>query len=117
MLSDSRPSSASPAPRQTAGDIVRDHLARLAVEEKMRAETRRLEQAELCLSSYSPAARIRAWEKMHGLQLPLKATHPILQVIASATHLTLAEVPQEQHTLMAARTRRLHEAPTQSRST
>jgi len=117
MPSDSRPFSSGPAPRQTAGDIIRDHLSRLAVEEKIRAETRRLEQAELCLSSNSPAARIRAWEKMHGLRFPLNATHPILQVIASATHLTLAEVRQEQHTRMAARTPESHEAPAQSSTT
>jgi hypothetical protein len=114
MLLKSQPVPSEPAPRQTAVDFIRDYRARLAVEEEVRAQRRRLEQAEQCLSSNPPATRIRAWEKVHGLRLPLNATHPILQTIAIATHLTLAEVRHEQLTRMAAR---LHDAPARDAST
>lgn len=100
MLSKSALLPSCPAPRQTPSDIIREHLARLAVEGEMRAERRRLEQTEQCLSSSSPAMRIRVWEKLHGLCLPRNATHPVLEVIALATHLSLADIRQEQHTRM-----------------
>jgi hypothetical protein len=41
-------------------------------------------------------ARIQAWEKVHALRLPNSPTHPVLQVIAAATDLTLKEVLDEQ---------------------
>jgi hypothetical protein len=43
-----------------------------------------------------PDVRIRAWEKVHGLQLPSESAHPILDVIAMGTRLTLADVQAEQ---------------------
>jgi hypothetical protein len=43
-----------------------------------------------------PDVRIRAWEKLHGLRLPSDSAHPILEVIAVGTRLTLAEVQAEQ---------------------
>jgi hypothetical protein len=97
--------SSDAAPRPTAGDIIRDHRTRLAVEEEARAEKRRWVQAEQSASSNPPATRIRLWEKVHGLRLPLSAAHPVLEVISIGTHLTLAEVRQEQHKRSAARIR------------
>jgi hypothetical protein len=44
----------------------------------------------------SPEMRIRIWEKLHRLRLPADATHPILDVIAVGTRLTLVEVREEQ---------------------
>jgi hypothetical protein len=43
-----------------------------------------------------PDVRIRAWEKLHGLRLPSDSAHPILDVIAVGTRLTLAEIQAEQ---------------------
>ena len=40
--------------------------------------------------------RIQAWEKVHALRLPSSPTHPVLQVIATATDLTLNEILEEQ---------------------
>lgn len=89
----------------TASDIIRDHRARMAIEADARMEKRRAEQAEQCASSNTPETRIRAWEKVHGLRLPSNAAHPIVAVIATETHLTVAEVQQEQHARQAARHR------------
>jgi len=80
----------------TGADIIREHRARVAIEEEARIEKRRAAQAEQRASSSAPDARIRAWEKLHGLRLPADAAHPIVVVIATETLLTVAEVRQEQ---------------------
>ncbi|HKT73645.1 MAG TPA: hypothetical protein VJQ47_12190 [Steroidobacteraceae bacterium] len=92
-------------PHTRAGDIMRDHRARVALEEEARAQKRRLDAAEQCSSANPPAARIRAWEQVHGLRLPSSEAHPILEVIAVGTCLTLAEVRQEQRARVGARAR------------
>lgn len=89
----------------TAADIIRDHRVRIAMEAEALMQKRRAEQAEQCASSNAPQTRIRAWEKVHGLRLPLSAEHPIVTVVAIETHLTVAEVRQEQHDRRAARRR------------
>jgi hypothetical protein len=86
-----------------AEDIIRDHRARVAIEEETRIVKRLAAQAEQCETSTTPEARIRAWEKLHELRLPSDAGHPIVTIIALATHLTVAEVWQEQQVRRAAR--------------
>ena len=73
-----------------------DYRQRLALEEYERAERKRLEVAEQRSSLHAPDARIRAWEKVHGLRMPSTPGHPVLTVIATATELSLAEVEDEQ---------------------
>lgn len=70
--------------------------ARSELEQEERANQRRLELAVQRSELNPPTVRIRAWEKLHGLQLPLDPAHPILEVIAVGTRLTLAEVHAEQ---------------------
>lgn len=88
-------------PRPTAGERINDHRARLAVEEHERAEQRRLELAEQRSNLNPPDVRIRTWEKLHGLRMPSDASHPILDVIAVSTRLSLAEVQEEQRARLA----------------
>lgn|SRR5258708_4243253 len=83
------------------GDLVKTPAERLAHEEYERAEKRRQDLAEQ-RSELNPAdVRIRMWEKVHQLRLPSDPTHPILDVIAVSTRLTLAEVREEQRTRAA----------------
>jgi hypothetical protein len=77
------------------GDLVNSRAARLAHEE-FRAEKRRQELAEQRSDLNPPDVRIRVWEKIHQLRLPSDPAHPILDVIAVSTRLTLAEVREEQ---------------------
>jgi hypothetical protein len=93
------------APRSSAGEIIRDHRARIALEERERAERRRLELAEQQSDLSSPETRIRTWEKVHELRLPTDPDHPILDVIAVATRLTIEQVREEQDARAAARRR------------
>jgi len=85
------------------GDLGKNHAEPLAPDESERAEKRRQELAEQRSDLNPPAVRIRAWEKIHQLRLPSDPAHPILDVIAVSTRLTLAEVQEEQRT-RAART-------------
>jgi hypothetical protein len=82
--------------RPSANDALTDYRARLALAEEERAERRRLDLDEQRSSANSPAVRIRAWEKVHGLRMPSDAAHPILAVIAADTGLSLSEVRAEQ---------------------
>jgi hypothetical protein len=83
------------ASRHTA-EPIRTHAERLALEELERAQRRRLELAEQRSDLNPPDVRIRAWEKVHALRLPGDPSHPVLDVIAIATGLTLAQVQDEQ---------------------
>jgi hypothetical protein len=91
------------ASHSAASEIVREHRARIALEERERADRRQLELAEQRSDLNSPEMRIRAWEKVHELRLPTDATHPVLDVIAIATRLTLAQVHEEQRARAARR--------------
>jgi hypothetical protein len=88
-------------PLARMGDIVKTPAERLAHEESERAEKRRRELAEQRSDLNPPDVRIRAWEKIHQLRLPSDPAHPILDVIAVSTRLTLAEVWEEQRSRAA----------------
>lgn len=91
------------APRPAATELIQTHRARLALEEDERAQQRRVELAEQRSDRNPPDVRIRIWEKLHGLRLPKDAAHPILDVIAISTRLTLEEVREEQRARLAPR--------------
>jgi hypothetical protein len=82
--------------RLPESETVREHRARIALEDRKKAEQRELELAEQRSDANSPEARIRAWERVHQLKMPTDQSHPILDVIAVATRLTLAQVQDEQ---------------------
>jgi hypothetical protein len=82
--------------RPAANELTQTHRARVALEQDERAQQRRLELAEQRSDHNPPDVRIRIWEKLHGLRLPSDAAHPILDVIAIGTRLTLGEVQEEQ---------------------
>ncbi len=83
------------------GDLAKTPAERLAHEEHERAEKRRQDLAEQRSELNPPEVRIRTWEKLHQLRLPSDPAHPILDVIAISTRLTLAEVREEQRTRAA----------------
>lgn len=76
--------------------LIQTPAERFAQEEHQREEKRRRELAEQRSDANTPDVRIRAWEKLHGLRLPSDPAHPILDVIAVSTRLTLAQVRAEQ---------------------
>ncbi len=79
-----------------SNDLVKTPAERLAHEEFERTEKRRQELAEQRSDLNPPDVRIRTWERIHALRLPSDPAHPILDVIAVSTRLTLEEVREEQ---------------------
>ncbi|MEJ1962035.1 MAG: hypothetical protein WDO56_11040 [Gammaproteobacteria bacterium] len=96
-----RPLKSGSGTLQADGEFVTDYRQRLALEEYERAEKKRLELADQRSTLNAPEARIRAWEKVHHLRLPSDPKHPVLDVIAVATQLTLDDVLEEQRARMA----------------
>jgi hypothetical protein len=82
------------------GELV-NSAEQLAREEYERSEKRRQELAEQRSDLNPPDVRIRTWERIHQLRMPSNPAHPILDVIAVSTRLTLEEVREEQRTRAA----------------
>lgn len=78
------------------GELPSDYRVRLAEERAQADERRRVELLSLSSAANAPDARIRAWERAHGLALPHASMHPVLAAVAAATHLTLEQVQEEQ---------------------
>jgi len=91
----------SVGPRPSANDIIADHRARILMEENERQQKRQIQLADQRSIFNSPDARIRAWETVHGLRLPPNPSHPVLNVIATDTGLTVLEVQEEQRARLA----------------
>ena len=87
-------------------ELVRTYAERLALEERERAQRRRVELAEQRSDLNPPDVRIRVWEKLHALRLPQDPGHPVLDIIAISTGLTLSQVRAEQSARKAQRTAR-----------
>ena len=78
------------------GELPAEYRVRLAEEQAAAGERRRIELLRLTDTANAPAARIRAWERAHGLSLPRAESHPVLASVAAATRLTLEQVQEEQ---------------------
>jgi len=87
-------------------DPIRTHAEMLAVEADAKAARRVADLEELRSDQKSPEERIRAWERVHGLTLPLDPNHPILDAIAVKTRLTLQQVQAVQQDAAARRAAR-----------
>jgi len=92
MISDSWLFSGEMSSSETRSQTIQRRSDEMAAEVYARAEKRRLAFEELRSVLYSPHERISAWEKLHGLRLPLDSNHPILLSIARSTELTLEQV-------------------------
>lgn len=78
------------------GELTADYRVRLALEQEHAEQVHRLAMSELTATENPPEARIRAWERTHGLTLPKSSDHPVLNSIAAATRLTRDQVHAEQ---------------------
>lgn len=83
-------------PPMIPGELQSDYRMRLAEERAQADERRRIELLDLSSMTAAPDARIRAWERAHGLSLPSGESHPVLKSVATATQLTLEQVRDEQ---------------------
>jgi hypothetical protein len=81
---------------QFAGEPNTDFRARIARRQAEVAEIRQRELLEQTSIVNSPDLRIRIWERLHEIKMPLDANHRLLGVIAAQTGLTIAQVQTEQ---------------------
>lgn len=89
--------SLEPRRSRSAGDeVLLGYRERRELEALELAAVKRQDCAEQCSPENSAERRIRAWEKVHQLRMPTSPHHPVLQAIAAATQLSLAEVQHEQ---------------------
>jgi hypothetical protein len=65
-------------------------------DEEERALAREKKLATQTSPLNDPQERIRIWEQLHALRLPLTEGHKLLGVIAAQTELTLSQVREEQ---------------------
>ena len=79
-----------------AGEPNADYRARIARRQADAAEVRQRELIEQTSTINSPDQRIRIWERLHEISLPLDSAHRLLNVIAVQTGLTMGQVQDEQ---------------------
>src|SRR5271168_3134820 len=85
-----RPSSSSPE------DPMMDFRARLVHQQAEAAERRRVDLAEQSSRLKTAEERIRIWERIHEVTLPRDPAHRLVEIIATNTGLSDADVRDEQ---------------------
>jgi hypothetical protein len=75
---------------------VAERRAAVLLADEARAAERRRELDTQTSPAKDPQERIRIWERLHALRLPVQATHPLVAIIASDTELTRRDVETEQ---------------------
>lgn len=79
-----------------AGETDTDYRRRAEMLEAEAAARRQQQIDEQSSPLNSPSVRIKAWERLHQLDLPPDPAHRLIRVIAANTGLTVAEVLSEQ---------------------
>lgn len=73
-----------------------ERRAAVLLEEQEREAVRQKELESQSSSLNDPQERIRIWERLHMLRLPLATGHRLVRLIATQTQLTVKEVQEEQ---------------------
>jgi len=73
-----------------------DFRARLVQQQTETAERRKMDLAEQSSRLKSAEERIRIWERIHEVTLPRDPAHRLVEIIATNTGLTDADVRDEQ---------------------
>jgi hypothetical protein len=84
-------------------DPMMDFRARLVHQQAEAAERRRMDLAEQSSRLKSAEERIRIWERIHEVTLPRDPAHRLVEIIATNTGLSDAEVRDEQQRRAAMR--------------
>src|ERR1700691_950351 len=97
ILNQFKPSQTSGRPISPPGDDpMMDFRARLVHQQAEAAERRRLDLAEQSSRLKTAEERIRIWERIHEVTLPRDPAHRLVEIIATNTGLTDADVRDEQ---------------------
>src|SRR5687767_4998164 len=82
--------------RSNEPELLRDRRAQIEYDRREAAERREHARQEQSSPLNSPEARIRIWERLHGLTLPRSSSHKLLAVIARSTGQSLEAIAQVQ---------------------
>jgi len=104
MSEDALPDRIVPGSPPRLGESQADYRQRMALLQAEAHERRQQELGEQRSPLNTPADRIRIWERLHQLPMPLSPSHRLITVIAAHTGLTLAEVLAEQRLRATAKT-------------
>jgi hypothetical protein len=78
------------------GETQQAYRERIALLNAEAAERRQQQIDEQSSPLHSPSVRIRAWERLHQVDLPSDPAHRLIEVIATNTGLSADEVRAEQ---------------------
>jgi hypothetical protein len=84
------------SPPPAGEDPMMDFRARLVHQQAEAAERRRMDLAEQSSRLKTAEERIRIWERIHEVTLPRDPAHRLVEIIATNTGLTDADVRDEQ---------------------
>ncbi|HEY0940263.1 MAG TPA: hypothetical protein VGE08_09220 [Steroidobacter sp.] len=85
----------------TLHDSPAEHRLQVQRARQERAALRESELEDQASPVKEPRERIEIWERLHALRLPRTPDHLLLDVIATQTGLTVAEVREEQRRRVA----------------
>jgi hypothetical protein len=85
-----------PEDARPGGTGTADRRAQAQRELEAQAEERRRALASQTSPLNDPAERIRIWERLHALRLPISQEHRLVAVVAKQTDLTVQQVREEQ---------------------
>jgi hypothetical protein len=80
-----------------------DRRAQIQREQQELAAERQKELLSQTSTLNTPEDRIRIWERLHALSLPVATSHKLVRVIATQTELTVGQVQEEQERRAARR--------------
>jgi hypothetical protein len=78
------------------GEDLTDFRTRVRAAQAAQSAERARELAEQSSALLGPGARIRLWERLHHARLPERADHGLVNIIATATKLSVDEIHLEQ---------------------
>jgi hypothetical protein len=86
------------------GEANSDYRVRIAREQAERSARRQQDLDEQTSQHNTPFQRISWWERLHVMRLPVDAAHPLLDVVAKQTGLSIEQIHREQQRRQAATT-------------
>jgi hypothetical protein len=85
----------------SSGNWMTDHRARIALEESERLQSRQRDLLGRTRDRGTPAERVLAWERRHGLRLPRDVNGRLMDLVARETELAPHQVRAEQRRRLA----------------
>jgi hypothetical protein len=104
LVDDELPPGQLPRFMHRLGESQADCRERMALMQAEALERRQQELQQQSSPLNSPGDRIRLWERLHQVDLPLNPAHRLVSIIAANTGLSTAEVQEEQRLRATAHT-------------